>query len=165
MSFIPSPSSESVLKPMAFVRNHRQLRAVLIDRQAWFVAADLARLTNSTLNERITNKLDRDQTRKVVLLNGSGQPEKELLISESGVYMLLVVQLYHPENRELRQWLTNEVVPVLRDAELDDPALPRRRLGAVLWRHTTVLEWQGELWGRLTDAVGVIESELFRNGA
>lgn len=165
MSFIPSPSSESVLKPMAFVRNHRQLRAVLIDRQAWFVAADLARLTNSTLNERITNKLDRDQTRKAVLLNGCGQPERELLISESGVYMLLVVQLYHPENRELRQWLTNEVVPVLRDAELDDPALPRQRLGAALWRNSSVLEWQGELWGRLTDAIRVIESELFRNGA
>ncbi|WP_371370037.1 Bro-N domain-containing protein [Pseudomonas sp. QL9] len=165
MSFIPSPSSESVLKPMAFVRNHRQLRAVLIDRQAWFVAADLARLTNSTLNERITNKLDRDQTRKAVLLNGGGQPERELLISESGVYMLLVVQLYHPENRELRQWLTNEVVPVLRDAELDDPALPRQRLGAALWRNSSVLEWQGELWGRLTDAIRVIESELFRNGA
>jgi len=165
MSFIPSPSSESALKPSVFLRHHRQLRALLIDRQAWFVASDLARLTNSTINDRITNKLDPDQTRKVLLLNSSGQAEKELLISESGVYALLVVQLYHPENRELRQWLTNEVVPVLRDAELDDPALPRQRLGAALWRNTSVLEWQGELWGRLSDAMRVIESELIRNGA
>lgn len=116
-------------------------------------------MTNSTLNERITNKLDRDQTRKAVLLNGSGQAENELLISESGVYALLVVQLYHPENRELRQWLTNEVVPVLRDAELDDPALPRQRFARALGCDVSVLEWQGVLWVRVSDAVRALEAQ------
>lgn len=159
MSTSLSSPSAAVLTPTVFVRHHRQLRALLLERQAWFVGSDLARLTNSNINERITNKLDPDQTRKALLPDGSGNPEAELLISESGVYTLLMVHLYHPENRQLRQWLSNEVVPVLRDAQLNDPALPRRRFGQALGRELGVMEWQGSLWVRASDVLRVLEAE------
>ncbi len=38
------------------------------------------------------------------------------MISESGSYDLLLRRFYHPENRNLRHWLTQEVVPALRAA-------------------------------------------------
>ncbi|WP_435608316.1 BRO-N domain-containing protein [Pseudomonas knackmussii] len=145
--------SDSALIPSVFVRHHRQLRAVLIEDQAWFAGRDLARLTNSHITERIVHKLDADQHRKAVLQNSCGECEEELLISESGVYALLMVNFYHPENRSLRQWLTNEVLPMLRNAQQHNPHLPRRRMAPALGRELGVLEWQGQVWVRLDDAV------------
>ncbi|WP_371365419.1 Bro-N domain-containing protein [Pseudomonas sp. QL9] len=149
--------SDSVLTPSLFLRHHRQLRALLIERQAWFVARDLARLTNSHVTERVIHRLDPDQHRKALLRTYHGQTEEELLISESGVYALLAVNFYPPENRSLRQWLSNEVVPLLRDAQEQNPYLPRRRISQALGREMGLLDWQGSLWGRLGDAVRMME--------
>ena len=38
--------------------------------------------------------------------------QNTLMLSESGAYALLLYH-YHPENRNLRQWLTHEVVPAM----------------------------------------------------
>ena len=38
------------------------------------------------------------------------------MVSESGAYALLQRHFPHPENRNLRQWLTQEVIPALRQA-------------------------------------------------
>ncbi|MFZ5959318.1 Bro-N domain-containing protein [Pseudomonas knackmussii] len=111
-----SSPSDSALIPTAFIRHHRRLRALLIERQPWFVARDLARLINSHLTDRVIQRLDDDQYRDAVLRTERGECAKELLISESGVYALLMVNFYHPENRSLRQWLSNEVVPALKEA-------------------------------------------------
>ncbi|WP_435608360.1 BRO-N domain-containing protein [Pseudomonas knackmussii] len=149
--------SDSALIPTVFIRHHRQLRAVLIEQQAWFVAGDLARLTNSHITERIVHKLDADQHRTALLLNGHGECEEELLLSDSGVYALLMVNFYHPENRSLRQWLSNDVLPALRDAQQHNPHLPRRRIAPALGRELGLLEWQGSVWVRLGDAVRMME--------
>ncbi|SDI29093.1 BRO-N domain-containing protein [Pseudomonas panipatensis] len=156
----PSLSSpaDSGLIPSVFVRHHRQLRALLIERQAWFVGRDLARLTNSRITTRVIHKLDADQCRTGRLLGTRGACEEELLISESGVYTLLMVHFYHPENRSLRQWLSNEVVPVLRDAQQSNPHLPRRRLEQVQGQEMSLLDWQGTLWVRFGDAVRLMEA-------
>ena len=66
------------------------------------------------LNDRVVNKLDNDQ-RRVLWIEYFREPEQQLMLSESGVYALLVYH-YVPGNRLLREWLTNEVVPTLRDA-------------------------------------------------
>ena len=152
-----SSPSDSALIPTAFIRHHRRLRALLIERQPWFVARDLARLINSHLTDRVIQRLDDDQYRDAVLRTERGECAKELLISESGVYALLMVNFYHPENRSLRQWLSNEVVPALRDAQQHNPHLPRRRVAPALGRELGLLEWQGSVWVRLGDAVRMME--------
>ena len=149
--------ADSALIPTAFLRHHRQLRALLIEHQAWFVARDLARLINSHITERVIHRLDPDQHRKALLQNGHGDCEEELLISESGVYALLMVNFYHPENRSLRQWLSNEVLPVLHDTQQHNPHLPRRQVAPALGRELGLLDWQGSLWVRLGDAVRMME--------
>ena len=159
----PSSTSDSVLVPSVFLRHRRPLRALLIENQAWFVGRDLARLTNSHVSTRVIHKLDADQCRVECLQIAGEAPVHEWLVSESGVYALLMVHFYHPENRGLRQWLSNEVVPALRDAAQDDPDLPRRRVKRVQGQQLSVLDWQGKLWVRFADAVGLMEQEARRD--
>ncbi|MDH1007236.1 Bro-N domain-containing protein [Pseudomonas nicosulfuronedens] len=139
-----------------FQRYDRFLRGLMIDRQAWFPARDLARLTNSDVSGRTTRKLDPDQYRWERLV---GSREDELLVSESGLYTLLLVYFYHPENRNLRQWLSNDVVPVLRDAQLPTGSFPRHALREVQGYPLAVLEWQGSVWLRFGDAARVLERD------
>ncbi|WP_371370594.1 hypothetical protein ACA097_19715 [Pseudomonas sp. QL9] len=65
--------------------------------------------------------------------------------TDAGVGGLLAANVYHPENRSLRQWLSNEVVPLLRDAQEQPPYLPRRRFSQALGRELGLLDWQGSL--------------------
>ncbi|WP_421668800.1 Bro-N domain-containing protein [Pseudomonas viridiflava] len=102
------------------------------------------------LNERTMRKLDADQYRMMTLEQHSG-PEPELMVSESGAYAMLVHH-YHAENRGLRQWLTHEVVPMLRDAEV--PSYDHApHLSMLQWPglSVSVLHWQSEPWIRLRD--------------
>lgn len=132
-----------------FFRHHRRLRTIRHDSQAWFCLADLARLMGKRLDERNTLKLDHDQ-RRMVWLNSHGIYERCLMISESGVFALLVHH-YVPENRSLRQWLTHEVLPELhRRAErmLEEPSINRLEwLGHTL----QLLQWRNDAWVRWQD--------------
>jgi len=143
------------LTPHLFQRHNRRLRGLMIEQQAWFALRDVARLTNSHVSPRITQKLDADQLRWERL---AGAQEDELLVSESGAYALLLVYFYHPENRSLRQWLSHEVVPVLRDGQCDVPGTPRHVQRDVQGHLLSVLEWQGRQWMRFADAVRLMES-------
>ena len=156
MNLSISPADDGLI-PTRFVRYNRQLRALLIERQAWFVVDDLGKLVNRPIEAQRIARLDHDQSRYERL---RGRPEPQLLVSESGLYALLLVYCYHPENRSLRQWLSNEVVPALRDAPNHDVRLPRRRMQQLLGEALPVLDWQGNLWVRWRDAVGLMENHL-----
>ncbi|WP_174235581.1 hypothetical protein [Pseudomonas sp. DY-1] len=92
----PPPDAE-VLLPATFIRHKRQLRAVLLDEEPWFSASDLARLINhAPLPERVSRNLDEDQLQRVWMRNSHGDFEQELLVSESGVYTVLILY-YHRE--------------------------------------------------------------------
>lgn len=145
------------LTPICFVRHNRQLRGLMIEQQAWFVVRDLGKLLSYKISAPFIARLDGDQSRHERLV---GNPEPELLVSESGFYALLLVYCYHPENRSLRQWLTNEVLPVLRDQPNHDARLPRRRMQHLLGEALPVMDWQGSLWVRWRDAVGLMENHL-----
>ncbi|MBX8500415.1 BRO-N domain-containing protein, partial [Pseudomonas lijiangensis] len=105
--------------------------------------------------ERATLKLDIDQRRTVWLLT-HGNWEKCLMISESGVFAMLVHH-YVPENRALRRWLAQEVLPALdvRHAEVaDQPLLYQMR-----WQGNALssLQWRGELWVKLRDLPELVQ--------
>jgi len=136
--------------PTLFHRHNRPLHALLPEHQAWFSARDLGRMIGWPLNERTLRKLDADQHRVVVLALHDG-PAPELMVSESGAYAMLVHH-YHAENRGLRQWLTHEVVPLLRDGQaLFDEHTPS--LSLLQWPGLSVclLHWHSEPWIRLRD--------------
>ena len=144
------PSAPSPLQPTTFLRHNRQLRALLLESQVWFCARDVSRLIGWPLDERTTRKLDADQRRVVTLITHYGLAE-ELMLSESGLYTMLVHH-HHAENRGLRQWVTNEVVPALRDEQLP-PTHSSPCLSFLQWPGLSVsmLHWQSEPWIRLRD--------------
>ncbi|WP_338476120.1 Bro-N domain-containing protein [Pseudomonas khavaziana] len=100
------------ITPEVFTRHHHQLHVVLIDAQPWFSAGDIGRLMGLHLNAALLRKLDVDQQQTLSLIT-HGRTDSTLMLSESGVYAMLIYH-YYPENRCLRQWLTHEVVPTLR---------------------------------------------------
>jgi prophage antirepressor-like protein len=137
------------LVPQVFTRHKLHLHALLIQNQPWFSARDLGRLLRLYLDERAVRKLDPDQRQTAkTLIHGS--IENTLLISESGVYALLVYH-YCPEYRALREWLTHEVVPALRDAQHTTPERPQ--LSLLNWPEMSLslLHWNNQPWIRLQD--------------
>ena len=136
--------------PTVFIRQNLDLHALLLENQPWFCARDLGRLMGFHLSDRVVSKLDEDQ-RHTLLIDYHGQPEKRLMLSESGVYALLVYH-YAPGNRLLREWLTHQVVPALRDAGQSKNA-DRPMLSLLDWPEMSLslLHWQDEGWIRLRD--------------
>jgi len=144
-SAIPDP-----ILPIIFTRQNLPLNALLLENQAWFCARDLGRLMGIYLSERMVKKLDDDQ-RRTLLIEYYGHPDQKLMLSESGVYALLVYH-YAPGHRLLREWITHQVVPALRDAGLSKDA-DRPMLSLLDWPGTSLslLHWQNEGWIRLRD--------------
>ncbi|NUU35060.1 Bro-N domain-containing protein [Pseudomonas sp. C2B4] len=136
--------------PTLFTRHHLPLHALLLDNQPWFCARDIGRLMGVHLSDRRVSKLDKDQ-RRILWIEYFRQPEKQLMLSESGVYALLVYH-YVPGNRLLREWLTHQVVPVLRDAKVSNNS-DRPMLSLLDWPEMSLslLHWQDEGWIRLRD--------------
>jgi prophage antirepressor-like protein len=136
--------------PTRFARHNLHLHALLLENQPWFCARDLGRLMGFHLSDRVVNKLDDDQ-RHTLLIEYYGQSEQRLMLSESGAYALLVYH-YAPENRLLREWLTHQVVPALRDAGKSKNA-DRPMLSLLDWPEMSLslLHWQDEGWIRLRD--------------
>lgn len=136
--------------PAVFNRHNLHLHALLLENQPWFCARDLGRLMGVHLNDRMVSKLDKDQ-RHVLLIRYHGQPETRLMLSESGVYALLVYH-YAPGNRLLREWLTHQVVPALRDAQASTDT-ERPMLSVLDWPEMSLslLHWQNDGWIRLRD--------------
>ncbi|MDO7900153.1 BRO-N domain-containing protein [Pseudomonas citrulli] len=136
--------------PKVFTRLNLHLHALLLENQPWLCARDLGRLMGVHLNDRMVSKLDEDQ-RHVLLIRYHGQPEKRLMLSESGVYALLIYH-YAPGNRLLREWLTHQVVPALRDAQASSDT-ERPMLSILDWPEMSLslLHWQNDGWIRLRD--------------
>jgi prophage antirepressor-like protein len=89
-----------------------------------------------------------------------GSIEHTLLISESGVYALLIYH-YCPEYRALREWLTHDVVPTLRDAE--QPTTTERPMLSLLnWpdMSLSLLHWNNQPWIRLQDVPQLVPEQM-----
>jgi prophage antirepressor-like protein len=143
-------SREAHFVSQTFIRHHIQLRALLLHAEAWFCARDIGRLMGVDINGRYTLKLDADQ-RRMMCLSGNDKPQETLMLSESGVYAMLVYH-YCPENRHLRRWLTHHVVPMLRlDAGMVLNHAPRLRLMELAEGTLRLLHWRQEPWIRLRD--------------
>jgi prophage antirepressor-like protein len=141
--------------PTVFTHNHRRLHALLLENDVWLRAYDLGRLMGYPLDERGLRKLDPDQHR-VVRLQKLGD---SLMVSESGAYALLV---YHAgaHTRQVREWLTQNVAPTLRDANhLGHGERPTQGLLDWAGDSLSLLHWQNEPWIRLRDMPNVLLHE------
>lgn len=141
---------ETPLQPQVFTRHSLRLHALLIERQPWLCLRDLGRLMDKHFEDRFANKLAPDE-RRLVTLDYYGQTRETLMVSESGLYALLVYH-GHPEHQPLRKWLTYSVLPRLREAHGRNPHNSPTP-GVLAWQtgELSVMHWQNEAWIRLRD--------------
>lgn len=144
--------------PTIFTRHNLHLHALLLENQPWFCARDIGRLMGVHLSDRMVSKLDKDQHR-FLWIEYYRQPDKQLMLSESGVYALLVYH-YVPSNRLLREWLTHQVVPALRDAAYSENS-DRPMLSFLNWpeKSVSLLHWHDESWIRLRDMPYLLQDQ------
>jgi len=139
-------TTQTPFTPTTFYRHKRRLRTLLIEGQPWFVIADLAKLMNAAfLLNRMARNLDADQMCRQWLFDDHGTAQELELVSESGLYAALI-HFHHPENRCIRQWITQTVVPNLRAGHEATDEQPRRRLLRWERQQLSVLDWQGQVW-------------------
>lgn len=142
---------EEVFYPTVFLRYRRALRGILIDNQPGLVAHDLDCLVHERVEHYVINRLDEDLRRQVRLITSSGE-ETVWVINDFGAFHVL----YHnPEHRELRQCLTNEVLPALRDQALLAADSPRCLLAKGEGKPMTLLD----LWITLTQMPQMMREE------
>jgi Prophage antirepressor len=95
-----------------FMRHQRPLRALMLENQPWFAASDLGGLMGRPVEHFTEHSLDADLKRRERLQTHNGEQDT-WLVCEAGLFNLLS-RYRHPENRSLRQWITQEVIPALR---------------------------------------------------
>ncbi|WP_248804279.1 BRO family protein [Pseudomonas sp. MWU13-2100] len=137
-------------EPIRFPRHNRFIHGLMLESQAWFSVTDLGRMMGRALDERLTRKLDADQQR-YLWMNYHGKIQNTLMVSESGMYALLIHH-HIPENQHLRQWLSLEVIPALRNMS-STVANHGPSLSSLQWagHSVSLLHWQNEPWIRWRD--------------
>ncbi len=88
------------------------IRMEEISNQPWFIAKDVCTALELSEVSNTVKRLDDDEklTRTVFV---SGQGREMWFINESGLYNL-IFQSRKPEARAFRKWVTNEVLPQIR---------------------------------------------------
>lgn len=102
----------SEVRPFVFANANQPVRALTIDGDPWFVARDVCDILQlDNLGEALRN-LDEDELTSESLMSG-GQHREMKLISESGLYTL-IIRSNKPQAKPFRKWVTAEVLPAIR---------------------------------------------------
>jgi prophage antirepressor-like protein len=93
------------------------LRAIIKDGEPWFVASDACRVIGIADVSDAVAKLDQDEADRASIPS-SGQNREHLIVSESGLYALVLrsrdaMTAGSPAHR-FRRWVTGEVLPSIR---------------------------------------------------
>ncbi len=93
-----------------FSNEFASLRAVTINGDPWFVAADVCEAL--TISTEATRRLDDDEKGLHTTQTLGGQQEMTV-INESGLYSLILTSR-KPEAKKFKKWVTSEVLPSIR---------------------------------------------------
>lgn len=106
----------SALQTFDFESN--AVRVIMQGESPWFVAADVCRVLSISNNRDAVEKLDDDE-RGVALTDTLGGQQNAVIISESGLYTLILRSRDAVKAGTLphrfRKWVTAEVLPALRE--------------------------------------------------
>ena len=93
-----------------FVFNAMPVRVVQVNREPWFVAADVLAVLD--LDRKALERLDDDE-KGVSSIHTLGGEQQMSIINESGLYSL-VLGSRKPEAKPFKKWVTAEVLPSIR---------------------------------------------------
>ena len=87
-------------------------RAVLVDGDPWFVAADVVSILGIGRVHDAVRGLDADE-RGTDTIRTPGGDQEVTIVSESGLYSL-ILRSRKPEAKAFKRWITREVIPSIR---------------------------------------------------
>ena len=87
------------------------VRTIQIDGEPWFIAADVCKVLGLQNPTTSLKPLDKSEKAKSVI--GIGRGSKPLIISESGLYKL-IMRSDKPEAKLFQDWVTRDVLPSIR---------------------------------------------------
>jgi anti-repressor protein len=88
------------------------VRAVMLEGEPWFVAADVCRALGLGNSSKAVMPLDDDE-KGITNSNTLGGEQKMVIVSEPGLYSL-IVRSRKPEAKAFKRWITHEVIPAIR---------------------------------------------------
>lgn len=89
------------------------IRALNIDNEPWFVAKDVCNALGVATNHLREKGRGLDDDEVMNLPNWEGKGAAPLIISEAGLYSL-ILRSRKPEARKFKRWVTHEVIPSIR---------------------------------------------------
>lgn len=110
------------------------VRTVLVEGNAWFVAKDVCKILELVNTSRSLSRLDDDE-KGLHSVNTPGGKQQLATVNESGLYSLILTSRKQ-EAKNFKRWITHEVLPQIRqtggyipyDQEEDDEAFLARAL-------------------------------------
>lgn len=110
------------------------IRAMSVEGEPWFVAADVAKALGYRMASDMTRRLDEDEKGTRSMRTPGGEQQVSV-ISEAGLYNAILGSKV-PGAREFKRWVTHDVLPALRrdgayvasDGTEDDATLMARAL-------------------------------------
>lgn len=88
------------------------VRAVTLEVEPWFVAADVCRALGLGNSSDVIKRLDEDE-RTLVSIEGASNGLPVNAINEPGLYALILGSR-KPEAKAFKRWITHEVIPEIR---------------------------------------------------
>jgi prophage antirepressor-like protein len=88
------------------------VRVVTREGEPWFVLADVCKVLDAGLPADQARRLDDDEKGMEIIHTLGGQ-QKTTIISESGLYSLVLTSR-KPEAKRFKRWITGEVIPSIR---------------------------------------------------
>lgn len=110
-NIIPMSNKQEV-KVYTFGESNQPVRVEVVNNEPWFVAKDVCRELGITNDRDAVAHLDDDE-KLVSAIPTPGQRRHMNVVSESGLYHL-IFQSRKPEARRFRRWVTQEVLPSIR---------------------------------------------------
>lgn len=89
-----------------------RVRVILKEDVPWFVMSDVCDGLDLVNVSMARDRLDKDELTSVQLMSG-GQRREMLLVSESGLYSLILGSR-KPEAKAFKRWITHDVIPAIR---------------------------------------------------
>lgn len=146
-----------------------QFRVIDREGEPWFVLTEVCKKIGIANPRDAASRLDDDEKDGVGISDAMGREQKTTVISESGLYSL-VLRSSKPEAKRFKKWITSEVLPSIRKTGSYGghvPAFIKRyneNWNRVSGGHFSVInELVVRLWGRL-EMVGHMMADRAPNG-
>lgn len=146
-----------------------QFRVIDRNGEPWFVLTEVCKKIGIANPRDAASRLDDDEKDGVGISDAMGREQKTTVISESGLYSL-ILRSSKPEAKRFKKWITSEVLPSIRKTGAYGGRVPafikryNENWNRVSSGHFSVInELVVRLWGRL-EMVGHLMADRAPNG-